>query len=398
MIHLHIFPILLGPVEPDGKGETLELDNPNLDNSNYANWSSSKLNGGTPGSTNSKLVCDSLFINEFLVINDSIYSNEIDGCFSWVEFFNKSEVNIDFKNIYISDDYSSPGKSKIKSGLKIASKNSLLLSDGETNSNNGSLELKLNDSGGQIGLFLINGVDTTFIDSVTYGQQYSNISYGRLPDGYKRWSFFDNPTTNKLNSTISNHTPYFEIELEDTLILSSNSPNYLNIWEYVEDVETADSLLTFHFQTNSDSIRYLFDQSKGLLIFEPKSNYFGEIVLSIEIIDKGGLFIKDSLIIRSNLLTNFKKWDFPNRFYLEQNYPNPFNPTTTIRYELKNTTNVSLKIFDVLGREIQTIVNKKQIAGYYSVEFKAENLSSGIYYAQIIAGGYLKTIKMIFAK
>ncbi len=76
---------------------------------------------------------------------------------------------------------------------------------------------------------------------------------------------------------------------------------------------------------------------------------------------------------------------FTSDYRLAQNYPNPFNPSTIISYQLPTTSNVSLKVFDMLGREVQTLVNTRQAAGLYQVEFKPQNLSSGAYFYRLQA-------------
>ena len=138
-------------------------------------------------------------------------------------------------------------------------------------------------------------------------------------------------------------------------------------------------------------------------------------------------YYKDSLV-STNLIE-----PIPNNFSLSQNYPNPFNPTTTIEYTISSSTvilsgaknpgdfssqssktngapqndnsNVSLKIYDVLGREVHTLVNQPQNPGKYSVQFNAENLASGIYFYQLTAGasigsatGFVETKKMILLR
>jgi len=90
--------------------------------------------------------------------------------------------------------------------------------------------------------------------------------------------------------------------------------------------------------------------------------------------------------------------EIPNEFSLEQNYPNPFNPTTTIVYGLREGTIVELIVFDVLGREVETIVNREQAAGHYEIEFNASRMSSGIYFYKIQAGGFIETKKMVMMK
>ncbi len=75
----------------------------------------------------------------------------------------------------------------------------------------------------------------------------------------------------------------------------------------------------------------------------------------------------------------------PNEFRLYQNYPNPFNPSTLINYQLPFSGTVTIKIYDALGKEVETLVNDRRTAGYYSVEFNAGKLSSGIYIYTISA-------------
>ena len=88
----------------------------------------------------------------------------------------------------------------------------------------------------------------------------------------------------------------------------------------------------------------------------------------------------------------------PRSFILRQNYPNPFNPSTEIEYRITKPENVSLKIYDILGDEIETLVDKEQTVGTYKVNFDAKNLSSGIYFYQLKTGDFVQTKKMILLK
>jgi hypothetical protein len=88
----------------------------------------------------------------------------------------------------------------------------------------------------------------------------------------------------------------------------------------------------------------------------------------------------------------------PAEFRLSQNYPNPFNPTTTINYFIAKESFVQLKIYDILGREIKTLVNEQMPAGKHSVRFDATDLSSGIYFYQIKAGDFSQSKKMILIR
>jgi hypothetical protein len=85
-------------------------------------------------------------------------------------------------------------------------------------------------------------------------------------------------------------------------------------------------------------------------------------------------------------------------FQLAQNYPNPFNPSTSIRYELKDSRVVTLKIYNSLGQEVKTLVNKLQSAGIYEVNFNATGLNSGVYFYSFQAGNFIETKKMTLLK
>jgi len=88
----------------------------------------------------------------------------------------------------------------------------------------------------------------------------------------------------------------------------------------------------------------------------------------------------------------------PGNFVLLQNYPNPFNPTTTIKYLVAEKTFVSLKIYDVAGSEVATIINREQVAGEYEFDFDAGNLTSGVYFYKLQAGNFVETKKMILLR
>ena len=90
--------------------------------------------------------------------------------------------------------------------------------------------------------------------------------------------------------------------------------------------------------------------------------------------------------------------EIANSYSLSQNYPNPFNPSTMIRYEIPVSNFVTLKIFDALGKEVASLVNEKQNAGSYTVDFNGSNLSSGIYFYRINSGEFIQTKSMMLLK
>jgi hypothetical protein len=92
----------------------------------------------------------------------------------------------------------------------------------------------------------------------------------------------------------------------------------------------------------------------------------------------------------------------PVNFELSQNYPNPFNPSTNIKYSIAGKGLVSIKVYDVLGNEIATLVNEQKAPGYYEVQFDTKSarvgLSSGVYFYRLITDDFVTTKKMILLK
>jgi len=125
---------------------------------------------------------------------------------------------------------------------------------------------------------------------------------------------------------------------------------------------------------------------------------------------------EEGLIKRINGLFNYFDWSYtdvyvkdevsgiddqnriPNQLRLYQNYPNPFNPFTTIKYSVPTTSNISLVVYDILGREIQTLVNGEMIAGNYEVLFNGTNFPSGVYLYVLKSSKFIETKKFVLIK
>ncbi|MEK9136423.1 MAG: T9SS type A sorting domain-containing protein, partial [Bacteroidota bacterium] len=88
----------------------------------------------------------------------------------------------------------------------------------------------------------------------------------------------------------------------------------------------------------------------------------------------------------------------PKEFSLNQNYPNPFNPSTAISYQIASPTHVSLKVFDVLGKEVASLVNEVKPAGKYEATWDAGDIASGMYFYRIEAGSFTSVRKMMLLK
>jgi hypothetical protein len=108
--------------------------------------------------------------------------------------------------------------------------------------------------------------------------------------------------------------------------------------------------------------------------------------------------IGNSSSVLYNLTVVEEETNLPTEYNLSQNYPNPFNPTTTIKYSISKTQHVKLTVFNALGEVVKTLVNKEQTAGYYSVQFDASKLTSGIYFYRLQAGGFVSIKKMVLLR
>ncbi|MFZ1289661.1 MAG: YCF48-related protein [Melioribacteraceae bacterium] len=105
-----------------------------------------------------------------------------------------------------------------------------------------------------------------------------------------------------------------------------------------------------------------------------------------------------TILKKSGQITTLDCTKIPHEYFLSQNFPNPFNPGTTIEYSVPQKSQVTLKVYDLLGREITTLINEEKSVGNYSVKFDGSNLTSGIYFYKIISGNYSSIKKMIVLK
>ena len=152
---------------------------------------------------------------------------------------------------------------------------------------------------------------------------------------------------------------------------------------------------------NSNSPKsYSFLDDKFTEIFKNQESSKGEIQYRLKQIDFDGNYEYSKILTVETL----RATSLPSKFELLQNYPNPFNPVTTIKYsipavETRRGVSVILKIYDILGNEIATLVNEQKQAGEYEVNFNASNLAGGIYlYRLQTSSGVVLTKKLILLK
>ena len=138
-----------------------------------------------------------------------------------------------------------------------------------------------------------------------------------------------------------------------------------------------------------------FSNEKGM--YRRVSDYYWQCGISSDFYTRNVELIDGPNSINQDYL------NIPDNFTLYQNYPNPFNPTTKIKYEIpdqarNNISIVTLKVYDILGREVSTLVNEEKPVGEYEVEFSGSGLTSGIYFYMLQSGEYVETKKMVLLK
>jgi hypothetical protein len=105
------------------------------------------------------------------------------------------------------------------------------------------------------------------------------------------------------------------------------------------------------------------------------------------------------IVYRSSMETSTPSSNvIANKYILDQNYPNPFNPGTAISYQLSEVRFVTMKVYDILGREVAVLVNERQAPGNHTVRFDASNLASGVYLYRLAVGDFVQTRKMILIR
>ena len=198
------------------------------------------------------------------------------------------------------------------------------------------------------------------------------LSSGTQPLPVELTSFTAKVVHNKVNLNWQTATEVnnFGFEIERSQSISKNEDNWTKIG-FVEGNGTSNSPKEYSFPDNSNLLP-------------------GKYSYRLKQIDNKGSYKYSKTVEISTAV--------PERFVLEQNYPNPFNPATTIKYDLPSKSFVSLKIYDVLGTEVASLVNEEEGEGEHSVSFNANELSSGVYFYRLAAGNFNETKKMLLTK
>ena len=243
-------------------------------------------------------VSGDLVINEFMASNESTVADATGEFDDWIELYNNTDETIQLEGYFLSDDSDDLAQWAFPDTFIAANSYVIVWADKDEGQEGLHADFKLSGSGESI--FLVNS-DTIIVDEVTFGEQISDISTGRFPNG--------------------------------TGAFVQMSP-------------------TFAAQNEAGTT--------------------------------GG--------------ETEDRSEIPNEFTLEQNYPNPFNPTTTISFSLPAASRVTLKIYNTIGQLMTTLVDEQLSRGNHKFQWKAANMSSGIYFYTLKSGSYSKTKQMLLLK
>jgi len=255
-----------------------------------------------------------------------------------------------------------------------------------------SLSYSIDQANSELGISIMG--DSLFLESApNYFGQGSVIISAIDPYGLSAMDTF-------LVSILSiNDPPLIMESFPDTLLFYADSSAELSIWEYVEDIESSDSALTYYFTTSNDSLILNYNPESGVLHLSVLDNYSGISKWYVSVEDDSAAIDRDSSIVHTISpvgLTRTKSGTQPVEYGLEQNCPNPFNPITAINYQLPAVSHVQLTVYNMLGQKVRTLVKASQHPGIYSVIFDATGLSSGIYFYRFETNtGFVQAKKML---
>lgn len=374
-----------------------------------------------------------LLVSEFkaqtnFVMNE-IYSKGTSTDPDWIEIFNLSSSDLDISGYNIYDE-----------GGLIGTKPKKIFLSGSIIPANGFLVIVTDDTSAS-GFGLSSNGETVWIenttgfvvDSVTFPALQATESYSRVPDG-QTWvitnsitrgvsNIYSNPATVVLNEIYSRGTASDPdwIELYNPSSLDINMTGYKIYDENGQlgsipkkefplgslvpangffVIVTADGSAS-GFGLSSMGEEVWLENETGLIIDDVTFPALDTTQSYCRYPDGTSGWQLSNSITRGlpNTITNLED-DFnpPSEYQLNQNHPNPFNPTTTISYTMPMTGIVSLKIFNVLGKEIATLVNETKSAGNYSINFNAGGLSSGVYFYRLTTDNFTSTKKLILMK
>ena len=270
-------------------------------------------------------------------------------------------------------------------------------------------------------------IDSTLIDSLIlyddglHGDSLFNdgIYGGYIPKQQTENFYFlsvstvDNQTSKYFNTPdLCRFTTAGPVVIDSLIVTYNPFPRTYTIKAAVKNESQSVTLenLYINMSTDDSSITYIIGSlsinslahgqtiipSGSFTVRVDTNTFSGEFKFNFNIYSNTLLYWHDSF---TYIITEVEENEsLPFTYNVEQNYPNPFNPMTNIKFRIADRGFVSLKVFDVLGNEVATLVNEEKPAGTYELTWNAKNLPSGIYFYRLQAGSFIDTKKMILIK
>lgn len=364
------------------------------------------------------------------VINE-LYSRGTAAELDWVEIYNPTASSIDITGYKIYDSGGQAGtkpKKLFPVGSVIPANGVLVIITDDTDPSG----FGLSSSGEKVWFENASGLLIDSVDLVAITD--TATSYGRMPDGSSNWQILNPRTRGTLNSPavvsvvineLFSRGTAAELDWVEIYNPASSSVDITGYKIYDSGgnagtkpkkefpagsvipangflVIIVDDTAASGFGLSSSGEKVWFENASGTIIDSVDLVAVTDTAASYGRTPNGSANWQ-ILVPRtrgtSNTLTSVDD-DFTtiSEYRLNQNYPNPFNPTTTISFTIPTTSNVSLKVFNILGKEVATIVNETKNAGNYSVKFDAGSLSSGIYFYQLTTDNFTATKKFTLLK
>ena len=178
------------------------------------------------------------------------------------------------------------------------------------------------------------------------------------------------------------------------MTITKSSTGVVSVWNKKGIIESfTEQVLDFIAGGNMSVVRVAASLNYTAYIYKSTSGYLGQQP-NVKDYSVAGLYANSGGtvgIVNGNIL-------IPEKFTLSQNYPNPFNPKTNIKFETKTTGIVKLKVYDILGKEISTLINEELISGVYETYFDGSNFTSGVYFYVLESAEYKEVKKMVLLK
>jgi len=233
------------------------------------------------------------------------------------------------------------------------------------------------------------------------GTNWIQMDTGGIQDNWFPSVYFQNPNVGYILSGYGDPYGWSTGQISKT---NDGGNNWIQLYagsNFLSDIVFLSENLAFVVGIDGIILKTTNAGSDWLIEDTPKYYCLSDIDFSIPIggyVD-GFAVGEDGIILKRDEISSVKQDEtFITNYNLSQNYPNPFNPSTTIKYKIPEITFVTIKVYDVLGNEVATLVNEEKPAGSYEVEFIGTDLPSGIYFYKLHTASFVETKKMVLLK